>query len=107
MPLRTKRETPHSQCEVLTLDLHGRRPNQIYGLILDFIKMARRQREGIVIIITGKGTRSEGPAVLKPAAKSILTQLQNQGDIHDFAVTPGKLGGGGAFLVELSFKNGK
>ena len=81
-----------------TLDLHGMRAQQAEGRVRGFLNGHARSSSGkVVLIITGKGNRSEGDAVLPALTRDLL-----QGDcahlVADFASQPG----GGGYVVRMA-----
>ena len=77
---------------VATLDLHGYTGAQAQPLVLDFLTTHSRISVGSVVhVITGKGTRSEGKAVLPEVVRDML---EDEAEEH-VAEYAGMLGGGG------------
>ena len=81
-----------SEMQVATLDLHGDTADQARLRVRDFLMThSRIQAEGVVHIITGKGTGSAGGAVLLEVVRDMLDD-EAAGHVDEYA---GMLGGGG------------
>ncbi len=66
-------ETLLGATPVATLDLHGRTAHEAALEARNFLMTWRRRQPGAVVrIITGKGTGSGGPAVLRPRVQRLL-----------------------------------
>lgn len=81
-----------SEMPVATLDLHGYTSAQARSRVLDFLTTHSRISAGRVVhLITGKGTGSEGAAVLQDLVREMLGE-----DVaHQVGEYAGMLGGGG------------
>jgi len=88
--LRLKCEIP-----VATLDLHGLTGVEADARVRHFLASHRKHSKGKVVhIITGKGTRSDGPAVLPGVVDRLI-----RGDLNnDVSERAGLHGGGGVVL---------
>mgnify|MGYP001102423056 CR=1 FL=1 len=84
-------------CEipVETIDLHGLTGAEADTRVRHFIATHRKSSQGRVVhVITGKGTRSDGPAVLPGVVDRLL-----RGDLRsDVSERAGLHGGGGVAL---------
>lgn len=85
-----------------TLDLHRKFKSDVEPLVREFILAGRRYNNEFVLIITGRGNRSENGSVLKPEVKKQLDGYIKKGIIKSYHTAPPNLGGEGAFLVVLS-----
>ena len=84
-----------SETPVATLDLHGHSAAQAQLRVRDFLTTHSRISAGsVVYIITGKGTRSEGDAVLLELVRDMLDD-EVADHVDEYA---GMLGGGGWVL---------
>ena len=84
-----------SEIPVATLDLHGLTGDQAEDRVRDFLMSHRQVSRGMVLhIITGKGTHSDGPAVL-PGVVNRLLREDLSDDLDEMA---GLVGGGGIAL---------
>jgi len=83
------------------LDLHGKTSDETLMRLRSFIEGSRRRGLVCVLIIVGKGKRSEeGRSVLRPIVE---TWLKGEGatQISKYKNTPAKYGGSGAIKVWL------
>ena len=81
--------------QVATLDLHGYTADQARLRVRDFLTThSRMSSEGVVHIITGKGTGSAGDAVLLELVREMLDG-EAADRVDEYA---GMLGGGGWVL---------
>ena len=81
-----------SEMQVATLDLHGYTADQARLRVRDFLTThSRISAEGVVHIITGKGTASAGGAVLLEVVRDMLDD-EAADHVDQYA---GMLGGGG------------
>ena len=81
-----------SEMQVTTLDLHGYTADQARLRVRDFLTThSRISAEGVVHIITGKGTGSAGDAVLLEVVRDMLDD-EAADHVDQYA---GMLGGGG------------
>ena len=79
------------------LDLHGLTALQAEARLRDFMRTESTRSAGQVVhIVTGRGTRSQGAAVLPGIAQDLL-----RGDLADFVKEMAGLPGGGALAVRL------
>ena len=86
------------------LDFHGTgsiTSQEVKHRTLQFISQARKDGHAKVRIITGKGIHSKGAPVVKPQVKRTLKKLLADAEIHSFYAEIARLGGDGAFVVEL------
>jgi len=84
-----------------TLDLHGFSREQALRELDGLIQRARAVGRRQVLVITGKGYRSEGGTpVLREAVKRWL-QRQGKGRVERFEPAPRHLGGSGALMLTL------
>lgn len=82
-----------------SLDLHGLNSEAARRLLVDFLYHATQNSLRCVIVIHGKGWRSEGrEGILKTLTRHWLTQYPQ---VLAFCEAPQKAGGGGAVLVLL------
>ena len=88
----------------LEIDLHGLTRDEGIDALASFIAAASMRRQQAVLVITGKGTHSEGEPVLQDA---VADWLSNEGKewVPEFALAPESLGGVGAFVVFLKAGN--
>ena len=97
---KQKLKQVESQDDIPTIDLHGLFKDQAIARVKELIN--GNQQESLVCIITGKGTRSEnGRPVLRPLVRGLLEEYKRIGKIKAFKSAPPKLGGEGAFVVEI------
>jgi DNA-nicking Smr family endonuclease len=82
----------------VTLDLHGLIVEKALGQLHWTIDGMERKKQTLLRVISGKGLHSKEGPVLK---KAVHHFLQNDSRIKRFEEAPGKLGGSGAYLVEL------
>jgi len=95
---RKKKKPINPQAE---LDLHGKTSGEALIRLRSFIEGSRRKGLMCVLIIIGKGKRSEeGRPVLRPLVK---TWLKGEGakQISKYKNAPAKYGGSGAITVWL------
>ena len=87
-----------SEAPVATLDLHGYARAQAQQRVLDFFVTHSRISGGAVVhVITGKGTRSDGEAVLLGLVRGMLTD-----EVAEHVAERAGLLGGGGWVVRLS-----
>ena len=81
-----------------SLDLHGYRQHDARKALLSFLAEARNRQCQFIVVIHGKGFRSESEAVLRPMVQDCLLQHQ-----HVLAFCPAQPadGGSGATYVYL------
>lgn len=94
---RSARAAPTSRGEVHpTLDLHGHTADEALRRAEAWLR--DRQRDGVrtVRVVTGRGTRSAGPPVLRGEVGALLDSLR--GSLVSYFTLDS---GGGAFRVEL------
>lgn len=102
---RTARPSPvkirdgmHSSFPDAELDLHGLRREQALVRVEQFVSTwTRRSGQPLVRIITGKGNRSDGDAVLLSAVEEYLRRELGE-RVLEMARDPG----GGAWLVRIA-----
>lgn len=83
------------------LDLHGQSATEAVGSLERFVISATSQRLRMVLVVTGKGLRSErGVPVLKQTAERWL-RMRGKNWVRAFSEAPRKLGGRGAYLLYL------
>ena len=91
-----------SEMQVATLDLHGDTADQARLRVRDFLAThSRISAEGVVHIITGKGTNSgeQGPVL----RRAVFSWLERNGDRFARTIRPAPrhLGGSGAIWIGL------
>jgi len=84
-----------------TLDLHGTTGTEAEARVTGFINGAAALKYRTVLIITGKGLHTEGPAVLPPLVEATLTELKRTGRILHFAWDKKSREKSGAVVVYL------
>jgi DNA-nicking Smr family endonuclease len=90
--------TLHAALPAATLDLHGFDRERAERRLESFLRAeSGRNRGKVVEVITGRGARSEGPAILREAVREALT-----GGLSDFVDEWSVSPGGGAYLVRLA-----
>jgi DNA-nicking Smr family endonuclease len=86
-----------SETPVAVLDLHGYTSEQARLRVRDFLTThSRVSRGGVVHIVTGKGTGSEGTAVLRELVRKLL-----EGELSGLVAESAGLPGGGGWVVRL------
>lgn len=87
----------HGSIPADALDLHGLHARTAEERVRSFVlTWSRREPGAIVRIITGKGTRSEGPPVLRTLTLDLITgELADR--VEEWAVEVG----GGSYLVRV------
>lgn len=86
-----------TEMPVATVDLHGLTSEQARRRLSDFVRSQSRVHHGRVVhVITGKGSRSSGPAVLPGVARDVLEE--ERALVAEVAGLPG----GGALAVRLT-----
>ena len=86
-----------SETPVATLDLHGYTVEQARRRVRDFLTIhATVARSEVVHIITGKGSRSEGQAVLLGLVREML-----DAELSEFVSESAGVPGGGGWVVRL------
>jgi DNA-nicking Smr family endonuclease len=89
--------TLHGSLPADTLDLHGLTADQGEVRVRQFVEAWRTRRPGTVLrIVTGKGTRSQGPPVLRGRVRELLTGPLS-GRVEDFVLERG----GGSYLIRV------
>lgn len=84
------------------LDLHGMTQAQAAVALEDFIERTQRQGKREVIVVTGKGTRTDGSiGVLRQMVPDWLNRQPNRSRIVAFTYAAPKDGGEGALYVRL------
>ncbi len=94
----------HLACAQAELDFHGSASitsQEVKHRTQRFIAQARKDGHQKVRIITGKGIHSKSTPLVKPQVRRTLTQLMENGEIHNFYAEKPRLGGEGAFAIEL------
>lgn len=82
------------------LDLHGLTREEAVDALQEFVAAAQRGGEKAVLVITGRGNRSDGPPVLQQAVAGWLRD-QGRAVVIEYAPAPKEFGGSGAFVVFL------
>lgn len=84
-----------------TIDLHGMSQNAAHDALVRFFNLARRQEKRTLLVITGKGSRSQGGGVLRRLLPLWLAEAPFAP--HVLAITAARIedGGDGAFYVRL------
>jgi len=86
-----------SETPVATLDLHGYSGAQAQQRVRDFLTTNSRISAGSVVhIVTGKGTRSDGDAVLLGLVRGMLAA-----EVSEHVAEHAGLLGGGGWVVRL------
>ena len=85
------------------IDLHGKTEVQAYEIIKNFIKNSYSNEHKNIIIITGKGTNSQGK--LKLTTPLWLKSDELSKFVVGFETMPNNKGGDGALFVKLKNKN--
>jgi DNA-nicking Smr family endonuclease len=85
------------------LDLHGRTQAQAHDALVRFLRASRAEGARIVLVITGKGTRSaeEERGVLRRQVPLWLRSPQLRETVLGFETAGPAHGGEGAFYVRL------
>jgi DNA-nicking Smr family endonuclease len=83
------------------VDLHGLKRDEARRAVDALLERARSRQIRSVLIVHGRGRRSEGGPVLKEALFGWLTQPPWAGRVLAFVSAPPALGGAGATLVLL------
>ncbi|MEF2148275.1 Smr/MutS family protein [Aquilutibacter rugosus] len=80
------------------LDLHDLTLEPAQRVLGEFLRHARRERHGCVLVIHGKGLGSDG----FPAIKNMVNQsLRHRSEVLGFHSAPRSMGGAGAVLIVL------
>lgn len=83
------------------LDLHGKTQKEARPKLADFLREARAERWQLVVIIVGKGLRSDhGEAVLRPLVERWLRE-EHRDLVRELHEAPPYLGGTGAWVAAL------
>ena len=86
-----------SELAVATLDVHGLTARQAERRVRDFIITHSRFAAGRVVhVITGKGTHSEGPAVLWELVRDMLAD-----EVAEYVDEFSGMVGGGGWVIRL------
>lgn len=97
---RTSRRLRRGQLEVeARLDLHGFTQREAYQQLCDFVQRCQRNDQRSVLVITGRGTRSEG--ILRSMVPRWLAGPELGTKVSSYAVAHIRHGGEGAFYVLL------
>jgi DNA-nicking Smr family endonuclease len=83
------------------IDLHGLRKFEVDQKVEAFIKQARANKYRLLLIITGKGTHSEGGPVIKDAVYGLLTRGAMVRNVLALSPAQPEHGGDGAYYVLL------
>jgi DNA-nicking Smr family endonuclease len=83
------------------LDLHGLRAEEAKATVTKFLAEKRARRERCVLVIHGKGTHSEGDAVLRGELSAWLSQGPASHHVAAFCTATREDGGTGATYVLL------
>ena len=86
------------------LDLHGLRQDDAQKELEEFLERAYNAGKRCVLVITGKGTLSQGGGILKKMVPHWLNELPNRGRILSFAHAKPRDGGTGALYILLKGK---
>ena len=81
-----------------SLDLHGYRSQAAIDALDDFVARARGANRRMLVVIHGRGYRSAGEAVLRPA---VHRRLAERGDVLAWCPAQARDGGDGASYVYL------
>jgi len=88
--------TLHGRLVASTLDLHGLDAASAKRRVASFLQSAARAHRGEVVkIVTGKGSRSDGPEVMRDLVLGAIT-----GEFAHLVADWGVATGGGAYLIE-------
>jgi DNA-nicking Smr family endonuclease len=106
-PKRELMDWPHlssdlfaeAQTQVPVLDLHGYTRTEAHALLLATIERLHAQHTKSLLVITGKGTQSEG--VLRRKVPQWLDSPALSSFVRHYAIAPERLGGEGALMVKL------
>lgn len=83
------------------LDLHGKTQKEARPRLVDFLREARTEGWQVVMIIVGKGLRSDrGEAVLRPLVERWLRD-DHRDIVREVHEAPSHLGGSGAWVAAL------
>ena len=86
-----------SEMPIASLDLHGYMVAQARPRVRDFLTTHSRVSSGSVVhLITGKGTHSEGEAVLRQLVQDMLLD-----EVADMVQEYGGMLGGGGWVVRM------
>lgn len=83
------------------LDLHGHSQDEAQEALLAFVERAWRERRRTLLVITGKGRRSEGEGILSAAVPRWLNTEPLRRHLLAFARARPKDGGAGALYLLL------
>lgn len=86
------------------LDLHGHRQDDAHKELEEFLERAYNAGKRCVLVITGKGTLSQGGGILRKMVPHWLNELPNRGRILSFAHAKPRDGGTGALYILLKGK---
>ena len=101
---KTKRKLNSKKLNIdAFVDLHGKTEVQAYDIIKNFIKNCYLNERKRIIIITGKGTNSQGKLKLKTPLWLKSEELSKF--LVGFENMPSDKGGEGALFVKLKNKN--
>lgn len=82
------------------LDLHGLTREEALDALPRFLKSAQKRGQKAVLVITGKGNRSQDEPVLHQTVASWLRDT-GRAIVLEYAPAPREMGGNGAFVVFL------
>ena len=89
------------------LDLHGHTQAEAHGELAAFLADAQARGKRCVLVITGKGTTTEGGGVLRARMPRWLNEPANRARVLAFDYAQSKHGGMGALYVLLRRKKGR
>lgn len=103
-PLGSMRRRPVRRSQIepdAVLDLHGMKAEEARHALGRFVQSARHRGDSHVLVITGKGLRSEGgKSVLKLEVERWIRRAGTS-QVEAWSEAPRRLGGRGAYLLEL------
>ena len=103
LDMKTKKKLNSNKLPInAIIDLHGKTEVQAYEMIRNFIKNSYLNENKNVIIITGKGTNSQGK--LKLITPQWLKSEELSKFVIGFETMPNNKGGDGALFVKLRNK---
>lgn len=83
------------------IDLHGLTREAAYNTLLGFMRGCAARRLRVVLVVTGKGRRSEGEAILRNEVPRWLNEAELRPLILSFSYAQPRHGGEGALYVFL------
>jgi DNA-nicking Smr family endonuclease len=82
---------------IATIDLHGLSAAEARHVLTEQLKLyARLYERGVIEVITGKGLRSSGPAVLRPFVRGLL-----KGPLSSYVADMSDAVHGGGYRIRL------